>query len=222
VEAGLIYFFADGHFNARPGHSLYEKLKEDKRISFFEDDISILAKPDFLDDCSLLIINMICGTGKLELPGADTEAGLKKYCESRRPLLLIHAGSAAFAGWEWWRKLTGLRWVRANDPEGEAPSVHPVKDFEVVPVKSHPLSSQLRPFTLCNDEIYTRLKQECPVQVFMETKIDEGVFPMAFESKNQWGGSVFGFLPGHGTEAFENIDMIGDIVKIIEYAVKTP
>jgi hypothetical protein len=103
----MIYFFVDNHFEARPGFHLYEKLKSDFDIKLFEDDISVLSKPGSLDDCSLLMINMICGIGKLPQPGADAEKEVKKYCVSGRPLFLIHAGSAAFTQWDWWRKLTG-------------------------------------------------------------------------------------------------------------------
>ena len=83
----MIYFFADNHFEARPGFHLYEKLKADFDIKFFEDDISALSKPGCLDDCSLLMVNMICGIGKLAQPGADIEAEVKKYFAKGRQLM---------------------------------------------------------------------------------------------------------------------------------------
>lgn len=217
----MICFFADNHFDARPGFHLYGKIKADFDIKFFEDDISPLAKPGFLKDCGLLIINLICGLGKLPQPGPDIEAEVKRYCMSGKPLLLLHSGSAAFAQWGWWRKLTGLRWVREKDPEGLQPSVHPVKDYTVgKTVSKHPLMKELKGFELKDDEIYTKLAQTAPVEVLLETKIEEGTFPMAFVSRNEWGGEVIGFLPGHKPRAFENRDMTGDISAIIKYLLK--
>jgi hypothetical protein len=217
-EALLIYFLADDHFDSRPGYHLYEKIKGDFDIKFFEDDISLLAKSGFLKDCDLLIINLICGLGKLSQPGPDVEVEVKNYCMSGKPLFLIHAGSAAFANWAWWRKLTGLRWVRENDPEGMAASVHPVKDFSVKKTSSkHTLMKELKGFDLKEDEIYTKLAKTADIDVLLETEIEEGVFPMAYASKNQWGGKVIGFLPGHKPEAFENKDLVLDVVEIIKY-----
>jgi len=217
----LIHFFTDNHFEARPGFHLYEKIKDDFDIKFFEDDISPLAKPGFLKDCGLLIINLICGLGKLPQPDAATEAEIKRYCMSGKPLFLIHSGSAAFAGWSWWRKLTGLRWVRESDPEGLQQSVHPVKDYAVRKTGSqHPLMKRLNGFELKDDEIYTKLAKTAQVEVLLDTNIEEGTFPMAFVSGNEWGGEVAGFLPGHKPDSFENKEIAGNIKTIINYLLK--
>ena len=189
-------------------------------IKFFEDDISPMAAPGFPDDCDLLMINLICGTGKIPAPGSDTEAGIKKYCMSGKPLFLIHAGSAAFAEWEWWRRLTGLRWVRENDPEGIKPSVHPVKDYSVTIASSGHMVPELEGFSLENEEIYTKLEQTVPVEVLLETKTDGGSFPMAYILRNEWGGMVAGFLPGHGEKSFENRKMAHDIRTIMRFLLK--
>ncbi len=212
--------------NSAPGREQIRKFfkggsTNDFPIKFFEDDISVLAGKEFLRNCSLLIVNLICGTGSLGMPGEEIEVPLKEYCMRGRPLFLVHAGSAAFWHWEWWRKLTGLRWVRENNPEGKEPSVHPVKDFLVVPAKSsHTIVKELKSFELKNDEIYTKLEKTQPVDVLMETTIDEGTFPMAFVSKNEWGGKVLGFLPGHKPESFENKELIHDVKTIIKYALE--
>jgi len=238
----MIYFFADNHYETRAGYWLYEKIsplrnknrlierirrffKDDPAVNFpirfFEDDISHLAGKEFLRNCSLLIINLICGTGKLEMPGNETEVILKEYCMRGRPLFLVHAGSAAFWQWDWWRKLTGLRWVRENDPDGKEASVHPVKDFSVIPTNSsHAVIKELKSFGLKNDEIYTKLDQTQPVDVLMETKIEEGTFPMAYVSRNQWGGKVLGFLPGHKPESFDNAELVHNVKAMIHYALE--
>jgi hypothetical protein len=167
------------------------------------------------------MLNLICGTGKLGMPGKEIEDPLKEYCKSGRPLFLVHAGSAAFWQWAWWRKLTGYRWVRENDPEGITPSVHPVADFSVKVFNTkHKLSRELKDFKLKNDEIYTMLEQTGQADILMETSISEGTFPMAYASKNQWKGTVLGFLPGHKPESFENEMLINDIKVMITYALK--
>jgi hypothetical protein len=217
----MIYFFADNHYDARPGFHLYEKIKNDYNINFFEDDISALADKNFPKECDLLMLNLICGTGKLGIPGKEIEKLLKEYCKSGKPIFLIHAGSAAFWRWDWWRKLVGLRWVRENDPDGVPPSVHPVKDFKVTTASGkHELLKGLKGFELKNDEIYTKLQQAQPVEVLLETTIEEGAFPMACVSKNEWNGTMLGFLPGHRRESFENTELIYDVNAMINYALK--
>jgi type 1 glutamine amidotransferase len=222
----MIYFFADNHYDTRAGFCLNEKLKKDFDIKFFEDDISALSGAQFLKDCDLLMLNLICGTGKFELPGKEIENPLKEYCKSGRPIFLVHAGSAAFWHWEWWRKNVGLRWVREDDPEGAAPSVHPVSDYFVVPVNSrHPLSGELEGFDLKNDEIYTKLQRSGSIEVLMQTTLErltpnEATYPMAYVFKNEWGGTVFGFLPGHKPESFENAGLIHDVKTMISFALK--
>jgi hypothetical protein len=217
----MIYFFADNHYDTRAGFCLNEKLKMDYNIKFHEDDLSAISSKGFFEECELLVINLICGTGKLGMPGQEIEGYLKQYCESGRPLFLIHAGSAAFWQWTWWRKLTGLRWVRENDPDDIAPSVHPLKDFSVKVVNAgHALSKELKGFKLENDEIYTMLEKTGPLDILMETTIAEGTYPMAYVSKNQWNGTVLGFLPGHRQESLENVELIYDVKTMINYVLK--
>ena len=214
----MIYFFADNHFNARPGYHLYTKINHDFDIDFKEDDISWLENPRCLVKCGLLIVDFISGLGKIPKPGPAAEANVREYCEKGKPILLIHAGSAAFPDWDWWRKMTGLRWVRENDPEGLPPSVHPVKDFSVRKTRSkHEIMTKLREYSLKDDEIYTKLAKTADVDVLMETEISEGIFPMVYATKNQWGGKVMGFLPGHKPESFENKDLVLNVVELIKY-----
>ena len=56
----------------------------------------------------------------------------------------------------------------------------------------------------------------------LETKIEEGTFPMAFISRNDWGGNVAGFLPGHKADAFENRSLVDNIGAIIEFLLNGP
>ena len=89
-----IIFLAEDHYGAKPGAHTSAALADTLPHTLIENDWSPLAD-GILDNCDLLIINGISGVGPCTVP--DTaEAPLKKYLESGKPLLLVHAGSAAF------------------------------------------------------------------------------------------------------------------------------
>ena len=94
----MILFASDNHYEARPGASIYERIRNDYDIEFFEDDWSCF-KQENLNSCKLLILNMIGDTCDLPHPGSDAEAAIKSYVESGKPILLLHGSSAAF--WKW-------------------------------------------------------------------------------------------------------------------------
>ncbi len=216
----MIAFFADNHFKARPGYELHQRLKDRYGIAFHEDESGPL--PEALADtrCELLMLNWISDTSGNAHPGAETEAAVKAWVEAGKPLLLLHGASAAFHAWDWWRAMVGLRWVRGGDPDGFAPSTHPVRPYSVRVSKTrHPLSKQLRDFDLPKDEIYINLEQTCPVSVLMETTTDEGTYPQAYICATPWGGTVGGFIPGHAPHAFENTVLVGNVAAMIDYLV---
>ena len=101
-------------------------------------------------------------------PHADSvvEAAMQTYVCSGRPLLLLHASSAAFPRWQWWRRLVGLRWVRRDDPDGLPRSRHAHDPFTVqAPDGYQPgLSTgpDLRPMSDLGDELYYNLASEGP------------------------------------------------------------
>ena len=197
----MIFFFADNHYEARPGAALNEALAGSFDIAFHEDDLSALTSSAFAENCELLILNLISGTGKGDLPGAEIEQAVKHYLERGGSLLLLHGASAAFWHWDWWRQLVGYRWVRGNDPDGVAASWHPTRPYRVEIAKSrHPLCQKLEAMDLPADEIYVSLEQVCPAITILETKTDEGTFPQCWENATPWGGRVIGFLPGHCKE----------------------
>jgi type 1 glutamine amidotransferase len=214
----MIAFFADNHFNARPGYYIHQRLDTSLPIEFHEDDLSALPHLLSSPDCRLLILNWISDTGDNPHPGTEIEQPLKAYLASGRPLLLLHGSSAAFAQWAWWREMVGLRWVRPNDPDGFPPSTHPVRPYSINITKTrHPLAAQLKAFELPTDEIYIHLEQTCPVSVLMETTTDEGTFPQAYLAKNQWDGTIASFIPGHKAASFDCPQLIDNIQLLIAY-----
>ncbi len=216
----MIYFLADDHFGARPGATLHAELHRDHNIHFEENLFPCLESSDFIDKCSLLILNFIAGTGTTPLLTSVAEQNVRRYLERSKPLLLLHAGSAAFWHWPWWRSIVGLRWVRANDPFGVPPSVHPVRPYWVdVCECDHPLIPHLRPMDLPGDEIYIHLEQTCPAVFLMQTAISEGTFPQCHENSSPWGGRVIGLLPGHSAEVVRHPDYLANVRAILNYLV---
>ena len=216
----MIFFFGDNHYGVHPGKVIFEHLPEEfrSRIAFFEDDWREMEKSGFSDRCDLLILNMIGATCDVPHPGSGAETEIRRYLEKGGNALLLHGSSAAFWQWEWWRPIVGFRWVRPNDPDGVEASYHPVKPYTVNLCKSrHPLMRKLQPLDLPADEIYAKLEQVSPAQVFMETAIEEGVFPQCFENRTPWGGRFVHFIPGHSPEVTGNAAVINNICEIIRY-----
>ncbi len=196
----MIHFFADNHYESRPGYELYVRIRNHFDIAFFEDDVSAMADESLLADST------------------DAEAVIKRYVESGRNLLLLHGASAAFWQWAWWRAMVGVRWVRGNDPDGVPASTHPVEPYRVECCKCrHPLMGELRPMDLAEDEIYTDLEQVCPTLTLMQTTLKSGSHPQLTWHRNAWGGEVINFLPGHRATTFENPDFIHNAKTVIRY-----
>ena len=219
----MIYFFADDHYGAHPGKNIFEHLSPELkgRITFEENDWTLLESGNWLDDCELLVLHMIGGTCNLPHPGQNAEAAVRAWCERGGGVFLLHGSSAAFWQWWWWRGIVGLRWVRPNDPDQVAPSTHPVKPYSLRITKNrHPLSARLLPFALGADEIYTELEQVSPVTVLMDTFIEEGVYPQCCEAITPWGGKMVSFIPGHAPTATANGSLIRNVSAIIGYLLE--
>lgn len=213
----MILFLADNHYEARPGARIYDMLKDEVSFHFFEDDCRELARSDLRDSYEFITLNLISGTGEMPEPGPEEEAGLKTYLEAGGDLLLLHGSSAAFWHWDWWREIVGLRWVRPNDPDGSAQSIHPVKGHRLDVAKSrHPLCERLRSYDVEKDEIYIELEQTSPVHTLMTTTIDEGTFTQAYESLTPWGGRILAYIPGHYPEALSHPTFLHNVRLFID------
>ena len=219
----MIYFFADDHYKVHPGKNIFEHLpaKTKERITFVENEWDLLESGKWLNDCELLVLNMIGATCNLPHPGAEAEKAVRSWCEKGGNILMLHGSSAAFWQWEWWRRIVGLRWVRPNDPDQVEHSTHPVKPYSLRITKNrHPLTPRLIPFELDADEIYINLEQVSPVMVLMDTFIEEGVFPQCFETVSPWGGKLVSFIPGHSPASTAHDALIRNIDAIIAYLLE--
>ncbi len=218
----MIIFAADNHYGVNPGLHAYEVLKKDyPTMVFAEDDWSIFTKYDLAKDCELLILNMIASTCNIPEPNEEQSEAVLNYCKTGKPLLLLHGASSAFWHHSWWRVNCGLRWVRPNDPDEVPASTHPKEPFVIAPSKTrHELCKQLVTMDLPQDEIYTELEQTCSLWTLMETNICNRTFPQCTESKNEWGGTVINFLPGHNPEVTSSEVYNKNVKILIDYLTK--
>ena len=219
----MICFFSDNHFNTHAGKNIFQALAPDlrKRIVFSEDDHTVLESGSWEEECELLILHLIGGTCGLPHPGAGAEKAVRKYCQRGGDMLLLHGSSAAFWQWEWWRKITGLRWVRPNDPDGVEKSVHPHGECSLKVCKCrHVLAEKLRPFALPEDEVYTELEQTSPALFLMTGTVGNQSYPQCSESFTPWGGRVINFIPGHKENCVNNSCLIYNVETLVRYLIQ--
>ena len=216
----MIHFFADRHYGARPGASLYQRLSPAwrGRMAFHEEEWEALSRGEWLVGCDLLVLNMIGGSCGQPHPGGKASQAVRRWCEGGGNLLRLHGGSAAFSQWDWWRQAMALRWVRPEDPDGLPPSFHPLHPYRVTLAKSrHPLAALLQEMSLPQDEIYAGLAQRPPLEVLLETQVPEGCFPQCAIAPTPWGGRQLHFLPGHSPEAFQVPALVKNVESCLEY-----
>lgn len=216
----MICFFADNHFNTHAGKNIFRSFPEDlkEQTIFSEDDFTLLEEGTWEENCELLVLHMIGGTCSLPFPAGKAEASVKRFCMKGGPLLLLHGSSAAFWPWEWWRKITGLRWVRPNDPDQVEKSVHPSGACSVKVCKCrHELAEKLIPFELPEDEVYTALEQTSPAMFLMEGTVNGQSFPQCTESYTPWGGKVINFIPGHKEICVKNPALLANVTTLVRY-----
>lgn len=216
----MIYFFADDHYGVHPGKVMYDHFPAAlrSRVSFSENDWSLLEQSDWPKDCELLVLNMIGETCGLPHPNAAAEKKVQEYCNRGGNILLLHGSSAAFWHWDWWRAFCGLRWVRPNDPDGVNPSTHPLEPYELKVTKTrHPLARRLQGFALPADEIYTDLEQTGPLEILMTANVGGVTWPQLVETTSAQGGKIVSFLPGHAPEVTGNADLMQTVLTLINY-----
>jgi hypothetical protein len=212
-----ILFAADNHYGTHGGKVLFEKIKDNFDIDFYEDNWSCFSHDNLADRYDLIILNMISGTCDIHSPSILDIKNILTYIQIGMPLFLLHGSSAALWQLSWWREIVGYRWVKDVDPDGVAPSVHPICPYKLRVAKSrHSLCEKLKAIDLPKDELYTDLEQTCPAITIMEAVTEKGIFPMCYEATTLWGGSIITYIPGHDPEVIripENIDNCKAIIK---------
>jgi hypothetical protein len=193
-----LILFGDRHYGAWPARAQAELLRPLCRLTYIEEDYAALAAALAAQPRAALAFNSIAGTpGNATVP-AELEAPLRRHLEAGNDLWLLHGGSAALWPWAWWRELMPLRWVRGSDPDGKAPSTHPI-----VPLRLRPTASGLagcpglRREDLPADELYIRLAEQGPHEVWLMVEHEGVEWPQAYVAKTPWGGRLRGFIPGH-------------------------
>ncbi len=215
----MILLLSDNHFGQHGGRIITNSLQQSGfSIHCVEDQFVQPLGREVWQTTSLLALHMIAGTSGNPLPSDELCDEVFTYLQSGSPVLLLHGGSAAFWHKDWWRPNVGLRWVRNGDPDQSNPSWHPVQPYKLECSKtSHPLAKQLLPIDFPTDEIYVGLEQTSPIWTLMHTRTDEGTFPQAYLSVNEWGGQVAGYLPGHKPEVVSIPENLTNIRSLIEF-----
>lgn len=193
--------------NEYPGHKWKETapllarfLAADPRLkTTLEDDPKFLASPK-LQDYDVIVLNYM--NWKSPDPGEEARAGLKKFVEGGKGLVLVHFACGAFQDWPEFKNIAGRAWnpkLRGHDPHGR---------FKVeIADAEHPITKGLAPFETV-DELYTCLAGEKEIRVLAKatSKVDKKDYPMAFV--NQYGkGRVFHCVLGHDVKSltFEGV-----------------
>lgn len=210
---------ADNHFGKHPARIIRQELADGHGIDFrfFEDDLT-----SFLDispgSVDLLALHLIGDTSGIAHAGIEVEKWVQEYLRPGKPLLLLHGSSAAFSKWAWWRRMVGFRWVRKEDPDGLAPSTHPIVPARMARTKTvHPLAARLRDFDMPEDELYINLAYEGPTWVLMEASYEGRSFPMCYECRSSHGGTIVGWLPGHREPTLRHPDFLHNTAEIVRY-----
>jgi hypothetical protein len=214
----MILFAADRHYNQHSGKALYDVIGNDYAMDFYEDDWRCFEDPALAEKYDLMILNLIGGTCDVDAPTPAQVSNVRSYLEVGKPLLLLHGASAAFWDHAWWREIVGYRWVRPHDPDGFESSYHPKEPYSIRVSKTrHPLCKALQNIDFPKDEIYLALEQTCPTITLMETKVEQGTFPMCYETISPWGGKIVGYLPGHLPEVVQLPENVANSRVLIDY-----
>jgi uncharacterized protein len=193
--------------NEYPGHKWKETapllakfLATDPRLAIsLNEDPKFLASPK-LQDYDVIVLNYM--NWKSPDPGEEARAGLKKFVEGGKGLVLVHFACGAFQDWPEFKNLAGRAWnpkLRGHDPHGK---------FKVeIADADHPITKGLAPFETV-DELYTCLAGDKEIRVLATatSKVDKKDYPMAFV--NQYGqGRVFHCVLGHDVKSltFEGV-----------------
>ena len=140
-----------------------------------------------------------------------------------KPVILLHASSAAFTHWSWWRRIVGLRWVRVNDPDGKPKSRHLRHPYDIVATNNVPADLALRPLHISGDECYVDLQPEGPVEVLMQTQLpDQSWSPQVFFTRTAAKGLILSFLlSGHAVHYPSPIpDYVANITACVRWVGK--
>ena len=189
--------------NEYPGHKWQETapliarfLAADHRLT-----AEVNADPNFLASPKLelydaIVLNYL--NWKCPDPGDAARAGLKRFVEGGKGLVIVHNACAAFGDWDEFKNIAGRAWnphrLRGHDPLGK---------FQVaITSVKHPITQGLAEFET-TDELYTcLLTSGPPVEVLAKATsiVDKRDYPMALV-RHYGKGRVFLCVLGHDVQA---------------------
>ena len=185
-----------GHLWRQTAPVLAGAIRKDPRLEVFT-----VEDPFFLDSAALARYDVVVlhfENWEQPAPGLNARESLRRFVEGGKGVVLLHFACGAWHDeWPGFVNIAGRVWggqkVRQHDPYGP---------FRVEIVKpDHPLVRGLADFDT-QDELYTCLTGEVPIQVLAQakSKVDGKYYPMAFVSDCGRGRSFHCTL-GHDVKA---------------------
>ncbi|HXP63583.1 MAG TPA: ThuA domain-containing protein [Dongiaceae bacterium] len=185
-----------GHLWRQTAPVLAEAIRKDPRLEVFT-----VEDPHFLDSAALARYDVVVlhfENWEQPAPGVNARENLRRFVEGGKGVVLLHFACGAWHDeWPEFVNIAGRVWggqkVRQHDPYGP---------FRVEIVKpDHPLVRGMAGFDT-QDELYTCLTGEAPIQVLAQakSKVDGKYYPMAFVADCGKGRSFHCTL-GHNVQA---------------------
>ena len=211
------FFLSDGvHGGGHTAKALSEQIMPHLPHIFYAGTYEPLREG--LSEASCLILHVIADHKGFGYAPDDIEPLLKNYIYEGNPVLLLHASSAAFTQWKWWRRLVGLRWVRRNDPDNRQQSRHLRFPYELIPATTKPSDLALKHLVIQGDEYYVDLYQEGTVDLFMHGQLKNGnQSPQVFLSHNKRQHLILSYLPGHAVSTVIHPDYTSNIINCVHW-----
>lgn len=155
--------------------------------------------PTVLDATQDLTDTQLSGAGVLmlyhthHLPSEATQAALRNWVRSGRPLLLIHAAIGAYPQWDEYKRWCGRVWVW-----GKGGSTHPHEPCTLAQsgLPDLPWNTGWLP----RDEVFIRLADTSRVEDLVTAKIPHGEFPAAWRSVEH--RNIATWVPGHRSDSW--------------------
>lgn len=124
----------------------------------------------------------------------ETRDLLESWVAKGRPLFILHAALGAWPDWEAYSGWCGKVWEWGV-------SVHPYEAAVLTPTDGDPLAFGWQSAWLPVDEVFVKLKDTSEVNVFLETEISIGTFPVAWQNREHPNVGVW--MPGHRRDSWK-------------------
>ena len=189
-----------GHLWKQTAPVLASVLRQDARL-----EVATIEDPQFLDSAALDKYDLVLlhfQNWEQKGPGEKARENLRRFVEGGKGLALVHFACGAWHDeWPEFAQLAGRVWFGQNPGPGKRQH-DPYGPFHVEPVKSESgIGEGLADFDT-QDELYTCLMGDHPIEVVAQakSKVDGQYYPLAFTSRYA-KGRTFHCVLGHDAKA---------------------